>query len=112
MPECLSKHQCLILSDAATWEFELEGAKKSVRVSGRMRTDCGEMIVAAAMEGLGIGCLSRRIAEPLIATGRPSRTERAMATMARTEATPSSAEAPDPIRPDRISSAKPSTWRR
>jgi len=28
------------------------------------------MIVAAAMEGLGIGCLSRRIAEPLIATGR------------------------------------------
>ncbi len=69
-PECLSKHQCLILSDAATWEFEMGGVKTSVRVSGRMRTDCGELILAAATEGIGIARLSRRCAEPLIAAGR------------------------------------------
>ena len=42
----------------------------------------------------------------------PVSTERAIATIARTEATPSSASAPRIGAPSRIVSAKPSTWRR
>ena len=45
-------------------------------------------------------------------TARPSRTDCAMATMARTEATPSSAVAPRAGAPVNAASAKPSTWRR
>ena len=45
-------------------------------------------------------------------TARPSRTDCAIATIARTEATPSSAVAPRAGRPVSTASAKPSTWRR
>lgn len=69
VPECLSKHQCLILGDAATWEFECEGARSFVRVSGRMRTDCSELILTAAMEGLGVARLSRIAVERALLAG-------------------------------------------
>ena len=69
---------------------------------------------SAAGKGLGEDAELHHTAPAASArlTARPSRTDCAMATMARTEATPSSAVAPRTGRPVNAASAKPSTWRR
>lgn len=53
-PEMLSQHSCLILGETPVWSFRRDGAETSVRVSGRLRSDNGELLRHAAIEGHGI----------------------------------------------------------
>lgn len=57
-PDELAAHQCLLrLADggAEAWPFRVGGRQRSVRVSGRFRTDSTAATHAAALRGLGIG---------------------------------------------------------
>jgi DNA-binding transcriptional LysR family regulator len=53
-PEELSDHSCLILGDASQWTFERNGREISVRVGGRLRSNNGDLLRHAAMEGYGL----------------------------------------------------------
>ncbi|MHA7777867.1 LysR family transcriptional regulator [Roseibium sp. M-1] len=55
-PADLTGHECLIYTTALSpdWVFQSENRKISVRPSGRLRTDNGEMTIAWAISGLGI----------------------------------------------------------
>lgn len=53
-PEKLTEHACLILGETQVWSFRRNGEETSVRVSGRLRSDSGELLRYAAIEGHGI----------------------------------------------------------
>ena len=57
-PNDLTQHQCLVRSadgDAATWPFRIDGKRRNVHVNGRFRADATTSIIAAVVEGLGVG---------------------------------------------------------
>ena len=53
-PEDLTQHSCLVLGENATWSFAHKRGDISVRVNGRLRSDNGELLRHAAVEGHGI----------------------------------------------------------
>lgn len=54
-PRDLEHHQCLVLDGYNPWRFrDTDGGTLSVRVSGQLRSDNGEALRDAAVDGLGI----------------------------------------------------------
>ncbi|RTL59760.1 MAG: LysR family transcriptional regulator [Hyphomicrobiales bacterium] len=53
-PEDLARHDCLVLGDRWQWSFGKNGAETSVRVKGSLRSNNGEVLSHAALEGLGV----------------------------------------------------------
>jgi len=65
-PEDLAFHSCLVLGDELQWAFKRGEQSVDVRVRARMRSDSGELLRHAAVEGLGVLRLSRaRVADAL-----------------------------------------------
>lgn len=57
-PEELVRHQCItrkLETRTEAWPFMIDGVSKTVRVTGRLRTDNAAVTYAAAQRGLGIG---------------------------------------------------------
>lgn len=57
-PDDLVRHQCILRTtdrNAEPWPFRVDGRRKSVRVSGRFRTDATAATHVAVARGLGIG---------------------------------------------------------
>ncbi len=52
--EDLGNHSCLVLGDRAVWSFSKAGAESSVRVTGPLKSNNGELLCQAAVEGRGI----------------------------------------------------------
>ncbi len=56
-PDELSNHNCLIYTNIPTaeqWQFRINDAMRSVRVSGSLRTNNGDLLREAAIAGAGI----------------------------------------------------------
>ena len=53
-PAELSAHSCLHLAGLETWTFETPDGAQSVKTRGRFRTDNGEAVREACVQGLGI----------------------------------------------------------
>lgn len=57
VPEDLINHNCLIYTNvpvAEQWQFKVDGEIRSVRVSGPIRSNNGDLLREAALAGLGI----------------------------------------------------------
>lgn len=54
LPEHLASHACLVQGDSLQWCLVKNGREQPVRVSGRLRSDSGEMLLYAALEGQGL----------------------------------------------------------
>jgi DNA-binding transcriptional LysR family regulator len=52
--EDLSNHSCLILGDRLQWSFNRNGIETGVRVSGPLKSNDGELLRQAALEGDGL----------------------------------------------------------
>jgi DNA-binding transcriptional LysR family regulator len=57
-PDELTEHCCLSLCDSWQWTFNKDGKERSVRVNGRLRSNSGEILRHAAIEGQGLFCTS------------------------------------------------------
>lgn len=68
-PEQLADHSCLILGDVSQWTFERNGREVSVRVGGRLRSNNGDLLRHAAMEGYGLIRTSELRVAPHINSG-------------------------------------------
>ena len=53
-PEDLPQHSCLLLGEGSHWDFSRNEENFSVKVSGRLKSDNGDMLLYAARSGLGI----------------------------------------------------------
>jgi DNA-binding transcriptional LysR family regulator len=53
-PEDLASHDCLMLGECRQWSFRKNGTESAVRVSGPLRSNNGELLARAAVEGLGL----------------------------------------------------------
>jgi DNA-binding transcriptional LysR family regulator len=53
-PEDLDGHSCLVLGDRAQWSFARNGVESTVRVCGPLRSNDGEVLCQAALEGNGL----------------------------------------------------------
>jgi DNA-binding transcriptional LysR family regulator len=53
-PEDLARHDCLALGEMRQWSFNRGGVESSVRVNGPLRSNNGELLCRAAVEGLGL----------------------------------------------------------
>ena len=53
-PEDLSDHNCLVLGDRVQWPFARNGTETTVRVNGTLRSNNGELLCQAALDGSGI----------------------------------------------------------
>jgi len=54
VPEDLAHHQCLMLGEGRQWSFEKDGAERTVRVNGPLRSNNGELLCRAAVDALGL----------------------------------------------------------
>lgn len=54
MPEDLAHHDCLVNNDLFVWDFQGPQGRRSVRVSGPLKTNHGEVLRDACVGGLGI----------------------------------------------------------
>jgi DNA-binding transcriptional LysR family regulator len=52
--EDLVSHNCLVLGGGCQWSFTRDGAEKVVRVAGPFRSNDGELLRLAAMQGSGL----------------------------------------------------------
>lgn len=68
-PEDLRAHQCLYLGDERRWRFRVRNKIKTVEVQGGLRTDLGEVLIKAALEGMGIVRLSAWAAHDALEDG-------------------------------------------
>jgi DNA-binding transcriptional LysR family regulator len=68
-PADLAHHECAILSGQRDWSFVTPTGPISVRVSGRLATDNGEVIRDALQAGMGIGLKSTWSVAPLLHSG-------------------------------------------
>tara|TARA_R110002072_G_scaffold28296_1_gene91051 strand:- start:5380 stop:6309 length:930 start_codon:yes stop_codon:yes gene_type:complete len=68
-PTDLRGHQCLYLGDERRWRFRVGNTIKVVEVQGGLRTDLGEVLVKAALEGMGIVRLSAWAAHAALEAG-------------------------------------------
>jgi DNA-binding transcriptional LysR family regulator len=74
-PRDLLKHDCINYRSADTqalyrWEFQKGDEKVSVAVTGRVTTNDNDLLLQAALDGLGFGYLQHRLAEPHLQSGR------------------------------------------
>ncbi len=53
-PDDLAQHSCLMLGDGQQWRLQRRGKTFDIKVSGQLRSDNGELLRHAAIEGLGI----------------------------------------------------------
>ena len=53
-PEDLANHNCLVLGGGWQWSFSKNGSEASVRVGGSLRSNNGELLCHAALDGLGL----------------------------------------------------------
>src|SRR6516225_8642632 len=53
-PADLAHHQCLVLGETRQWSFARDGVETSVRVNGALRSNNGELLCRAAVDGLGL----------------------------------------------------------
>ncbi len=77
-PEDLRQHPCIGLrllhsGQVYAWEFESQGRKLSVQVTGQLLMDDQEMIVLAAANGLGFAYTTLQYARPYLESGRLQR---------------------------------------
>ena len=70
-PRELTAHECLAytLASSASWTFILNGERLDVPIHGRIEANSGSVLVQAAIEGLGITCQPRFLAEEALADG-------------------------------------------
>jgi DNA-binding transcriptional LysR family regulator len=54
VPEDLVHHQCLVLGETRQWSFGKDGVESTVRVNGALRSNNGELLCRAAVDGLGL----------------------------------------------------------
>jgi DNA-binding transcriptional LysR family regulator len=74
-PHDLTAHACInlrlpTLGGLYAWEFEKDGRPLNVRVGGQFTCNDVDLIVAAALDGLGLCCIPDDLAAPLVAAGR------------------------------------------
>jgi len=74
-PDDLGAHNCVNLrfptyGGLYAWEFEKDGRALNVRVEGQLTVNDTALALQAAMDGLGIGCITNNQMLPLIAEGR------------------------------------------
>jgi len=53
-PEDLVHHSCLVLGDTSQWTFSFKGRETVVRVAGRLRSNNGDLLRHAALQGCGL----------------------------------------------------------
>jgi DNA-binding transcriptional LysR family regulator len=53
-PEDLVHHQCLVLGETRQWSFSKDGVESTARVNGALRSNNGELLCRAAVDGLGL----------------------------------------------------------
>jgi DNA-binding transcriptional LysR family regulator len=70
-PADLAGHECLsyTLSDVSSWRFTVDGQLRNYPVRGRLQANNGDVLMAAAAQGLGIACEPLFIAGPALAAG-------------------------------------------
>lgn len=68
-PADLRHHQCLFLGDDRRWRFRVGGKLRVIEARGSLRTDLGEVLVKAALEGMGIARLSAWAAHDAVEAG-------------------------------------------
>ncbi|CAI1104396.1 D-malate degradation protein R [Serratia proteamaculans] len=73
-PQDLLRHNCLLHRNPATgrsvkWPLQQHGEAKTLELHGRLVASRPEMLLDAALAGLGIVCLARWYAEPHFAQG-------------------------------------------
>jgi DNA-binding transcriptional LysR family regulator len=70
-PADLGAHECLnyTFSDNAAWSFMVDGQLRSYPVRGRLGANNGDVLLGAAVQGLGIACEPEFIAGPALAAG-------------------------------------------
>jgi len=68
-PRDLLQHQCLFLGDERRWRFREGNKIETLEVHGGLRTDLGEVLVKAALEGMGIVRLSAWAAHDALEAG-------------------------------------------
>lgn len=69
----LGRHDCLTYgqdAEPAVWVFEEEGRRRDVRVTGAIRSNSGEVLRQAAVDGLGLAVLPEWMVARDIAQGR------------------------------------------
>ncbi|WP_448205482.1 LysR family transcriptional regulator [Azospirillum sp. sgz302134] len=72
VPEDLASHNCLIYTNVPTaeqWQFRVDGEVRSVRVSGSLRANNGDLLCAAAVAGVGIAALPTFLCGDALASG-------------------------------------------
>jgi DNA-binding transcriptional LysR family regulator len=71
-PADLAGHQCLsyTLSDNSSWRFMVDGQLRNYPIRGRLQANNGDVLMAAAEQGLGIACEPMFIAGSALAAGR------------------------------------------
>lgn len=70
-PADLSAHECLgyTLLDNMAWQFMVDGQLRGFPVHGRLQANNGDVLLDAAVKGLGISCGPVFIVGPALATG-------------------------------------------
>jgi DNA-binding transcriptional LysR family regulator len=68
-PEELSQHSCLVLGDCSQWTFLNGGREIPVRVGGRIKSNNGDILRHAAIEGHGLTRISEIRANRFITSG-------------------------------------------
>ncbi|NYT29826.1 LysR family transcriptional regulator [Rhizobium sp. WYCCWR 11128] len=74
-PHDLAKHECInlrlpSLGGLYAWEFEKDGHELRVRVEGSLAFNSGRLIIAAALDGFGIGYVTSDYADKPVKDGR------------------------------------------
>jgi DNA-binding transcriptional LysR family regulator len=70
VPDDLLTAKCLMLGDASSWAFQVDDQPVAVRVTGPLRSDNGELLHQAALDGHGFVRLSALRARQDIKAGR------------------------------------------
>ncbi len=71
--EDLSSHSCLVLGERSQWSFARNGAEVAVRVSGPLKSNNGDLLCLAALEGNGLIRASELEVMAELASGRAGR---------------------------------------
>ncbi|MDR3384158.1 LysR family transcriptional regulator [Cupriavidus basilensis] len=68
-PEELRNHNCIVLGDQSSWQFDTALGKTAVAVTGNLRTDNGEVIRDAILAGMGLALKSTWDVGPYLRSG-------------------------------------------
>ena len=69
-PEDLKNHQCITLMGLENWQFQSPSGKQTIKAQGNLRTDNGEAVRDACINGLGITVNSSWSAYQQLKTGQ------------------------------------------